>query len=176
MIFTPTPIAGAYVIDVEMHEDERGWFARTFCADEFRNHGLNAALAQCSLSYNRRRGTLRGMHYQAAPHEEAKLIRCTRGIIYDVIIDLRAKSGSMGRWFGIELDANTHREIYVPEGCAHGFETLSDDVEVLYQMSEAHHPELARVIAWNDPSFGVRWPLPPVEMSKRDRHAPGYAG
>ncbi|MBP1735805.1 MAG: dTDP-4-dehydrorhamnose 3,5-epimerase, partial [Deltaproteobacteria bacterium] len=140
-------------------EDERGFFARSFCAKEFKEHGLNQNIAQCNISYNGKKGTLRGMHYQAAPHEEAKLVRCTMGAIYDVIIDLRPDSSTFKKWIGVELTKENRRMLYVPEGFAHGFQTLEDHTEVLYQMSEFHHPEWARGVRWNDPTFGIFWPV-----------------
>lgn len=158
MIFTETKLTGAFVIDIEPHEDERGFFARTWCKKEFEEHGLNPRLVQCDISFNKKRGTLRGMHYQVQPFEEVKLVRCTRGTIYDVIIDLRRDSSTFGRWFSVELSADNRHALYVPEGFAHGFQTLTDDSEVLYQMSEFFHPECARGIRWDDPAFGIVWP------------------
>lgn len=159
MIFKETKLKGAYVIEINPLEDERGFFARSFCAKEFKEHGLNQNIAQCNISYNGKKGTLRGMHYQAAPHEEAKLVRCTMGAIYDVIIDLRPDSATFKKWIGVELTKENRRMLYVPEGFAHGFQTLEDHTEVLYQMSEFHHPEWARGVRWNDPTFGIFWPV-----------------
>jgi dTDP-4-dehydrorhamnose 3,5-epimerase len=159
MIFKETKLKGAYVIEINPLEDERGFFARSFCAKEFKEHGLNQNIAQCNISYNGKKGTLRGMHYQAAPHEEAKLVRCTMGAIYDVIIDLRPDSSTFKKWIGVELTKENRRMLYVPEGFAHGFQTLEDHTEVLYQMSEFHHPEWARGVRWNDPTFGIFWPV-----------------
>ena len=159
MIFKETKLKGAYVIEINPIEDERGFFARSFCAKEFKEHGLNQNIAQCNISYNGKKGTLRGMHYQAAPHEEAKLVRCTMGAIYDVIIDLRPDSSTFKKWIGVELTKENRRMLYVPEGFAHGFQTLEDHTEVLYQMSEFHHPEWARGVRWNDPTFGIFWPV-----------------
>jgi dTDP-4-dehydrorhamnose 3,5-epimerase len=167
--FTPTPLAGAYVVELERLEDERGFFARSFCQDEFRRHGLKPAIAQCNVSWNRRRGTLRGLHFQAAPHEEAKVVRCTRGAVWDVIVDLREGSPTRLRWHAQELNADNRLAFYVPEGFAHGFQTLADDSEVLYQMSESYHPGLARGLLWDDPKLGIRWPLPDPILSPRDR-------
>lgn len=175
MIFTPTPLAGAWIVDQERLEDERGWFARTFCAREFQAHGLQFCIAQCSVSFNRQRGTLRGLHHQAPPHAEAKLVRCTRGAIFDVIVDLRADSPSAGRWYGAELD-DRGRMLFVPQGFAHGFMTLSDDSEVLYLMNEFYQRESARRIAWNDPALAIRWPREAVVMSDSDRNAPPWNG
>lgn len=176
MIFTPTPLAGAFVLDMERREDERGFFARTFCAEEFRAHGLNPRVAQCSVSFNRRRGTLRGLHWQAPPHAEAKLVRCVQGAIHDVIVDLRPDSPTFGRHFALELAAATGRALYVPEGFAHGFQTLADDTGVFYQMSEFHHPESGRGVRWNDPAFGIDWPLANPILNERDRAYPDFAG
>ena len=159
MIFKETKLKGAYVIEINPIEDERGFFARSFCAKEFKEHGLNQNIAQCNISYNEKKGTLRGVHYQAAPHEEAKLVRCTMGAIYDVIIDLRPDSSTFKKWIGVELTKENRRMLYVPEGFAHGFQTLEDHTEVLYQMSEFHHPEWARGVRWNDPTFGIFWPV-----------------
>jgi dTDP-4-dehydrorhamnose 3,5-epimerase len=167
--FLPTPLAGAYVVELERIEDERGFFARSFCQDEFRKQGLKAAIAQCNVSWNRKRGTLRGLHYQAAPHEEAKVVRCTRGAVWDVIVDLRKGSPTRLRWHAQELNADNRLALYVPEGFAHGFQTLADDSEVLYQMSESYHPDLARGLRWDDPRLGIRWPLPEPTLSERDR-------
>jgi len=167
--FAPTPLAGAYVVELERLQDERGFFARSFCQEEFRRHGLKPAIAQCNVSWNRRRGTLRGLHFQAAPHEEAKVVRCTRGAIWDVIVDLREDSPTRWRWHALELNADNRLAFYVPEGFAHGFQTLADDSEVLYQMSEFYHPDLARGLRWDDPKIGIRWPLPDPVLSPRDR-------
>lgn len=176
MIFTPTPLAGAFVVELEEVEDERGFFARAFCREEFEAHGLNPRVAQCNVSLNRKRGTLRGMHFQAPPHEEAKLVRCTRGAVWDVVIDLRRDSVTFKRWHGIELSAQNRRGLYVPEGFAHGFLTLTDDSEMLYLMSEPYHPECARGVRWNDPAFGIAWPLAQPEMSERDRGFALFSG
>ena len=150
---------GAFIIEPEKMEDERGFFARTWDQKEFGAHGLNPRLVQCNTSFNKRAGTLRGMHYQAAPHEEAKLVRCTRGAIYDVIVDLRASSPTFKQWTAVELTAYNRLMLYVPEGFAHGFQTLEDETEVFYQMSEFYHPESARGVRWNDPAFGIEWPV-----------------
>ncbi len=148
---------------------ERGFFARTWCAEAFRTQGLCPRLAQCSLSYNRRKGTLRGLHWQAPPHPEVKLVRCTRGSVHDVILDLRSASPAYRRWEAVTLSADNRRMLYVPEGVAHGFQTLEDDTEVFYQMSEAHHPECARGVRWDDPAFGLVWPAGERILSERDR-------
>jgi dTDP-4-dehydrorhamnose 3,5-epimerase len=173
-----TPVAGVHIVEPERIEDERGHFARTFAADAFAARGLDARVAQCSTSFNTRRGTLRGMHYQAAPHGEAKLVRCTRGAIYDVAVDLRPGSPSYLRWVGSELSAANGRALYVPEGCAHGFQTLVDDSEVLYQISTPYVPEAARGVRWDDPAFGIEWPAPPPggrTLAARDAGYPDFA-
>jgi dTDP-4-dehydrorhamnose 3,5-epimerase len=169
MIFRPTSIAGAFLIDLEPLEDERGFFARSFCTQEFENAGLEHKLVQCSISYNRKRGTLRGMHYQAAPHPEAKLVRVTKGRIYDVLLDVRPESSTFQKWVSFELQADGHSALYVPPGVAHGFQTLEDDTEVFYQMSENFHPESARTLIWNDARFGIRWPIENPILSDKDR-------
>jgi dTDP-4-dehydrorhamnose 3,5-epimerase len=158
LIFTETELAGAFVIELERHTDERGFFARTFCQQEFEAHGLRAEVAQCNVSFNKRKGTLRGMHYQAAPFAEAKLVRCTAGSIYDVIIDLRPASPTFKRHFAVELSAENHRMLYIPDDFAHGFQTLEDDTEVFYQMAQRYSAEHARGVRWNDPAFGIEWP------------------
>ncbi len=174
MIFKETALKGAYMIELEAAEDERGFFARTFCRHEFERHGLNSAVAQCSISYNARRNTLRGMHYQAEPHTETKLVQCVRGSLYDVIIDLRPDSKTYCCWAGFELSENSRRLLYVPEGFAHGFQTLEDDTVVYYQISEFYAPQSARGVRWNDPAFGIKWPLSDPIMSDKDRQLPDY--
>lgn len=174
MKFIATELGGACVIEPERLEDERGFFARTFCKDEFAAHGLRATFVQCSVSFNARQGTLRGMHFQEKPHEEAKLVRCTQGAIFDVIIDIRKSSPTFMRWVATELTAENHRMLYVPEGFAHGFQTLADDSEVFYQMSEIHRPESARGIRWNDPAFAIRWRLDSPVVSARDAAYPDF--
>ncbi len=158
MIFTETSLAGAFIIDPERKEDERGYFARIWCEREFEARGLDSRLVQCSASFNRGAGTLRGMHYQVAPYEETKLVRCTRGTVFDVIIDLRPTSPTLGRHVGATLSAANGKMMYVPRGFAHGFQTLEDDTEIAYQMSEFYRPECARGVRWNDPAFGIAWP------------------
>jgi dTDP-4-dehydrorhamnose 3,5-epimerase len=155
---TETPVAGAYLIDIEPLADERGFFARTFCAQEFAAHGLTPCFAQWSISHNAKAGTLRGMHYQAQPYAEAKLVRCTSGAIYDVVLDLRRATPGFGRWHAVELSAQNRRALYVPEGCAHGFQTLLDDSEVSYSISVPYSPTAARGVRWNDTAFGIVWP------------------
>lgn len=169
MIFTETKLKGAFIIDIDPREDERGFFARSWCADEFQQHGLNPRLAQCNISFNKKRGTLRGMHYQAEPFPEAKLVRCTTGSIYDVIIDLRKDSPTFKHWFAVELNAENRRALYVPEDFAHGFQTLMDNTEVFYQMTEFYHPECARGIKWDDLSIQIKWPIPLPIISKNDQ-------
>ncbi len=168
MIFKKTKVHGAYLIEIDPIVDERGFFARSFCAKEFEKYGLNPFIAQCNISYNEKKGTLRGMHYQVAPHEEAKLVRCTRGAIYDVIIDLRPDSSTFKQWMSIELTGNNRQMLYIPEGIAHGYLTLEDHTEIVYQMSEVYHPECARGVRWNDPAFGIQWPLSKLILSDRD--------
>ncbi len=170
MKFTTTPIAGAWLVEMERSEDDRGWFARSWCAGEFVAHGLNAAFSQSSTSFNRRRGTLRGMHYQVAPHAEAKLVRCTRGAMYDVALDLRPSSPTFCKWFAAELTADNGRSLYIPEGCAHGFQTLADDTEVLYQIAGEYHPASGRGVRWDDAAFGIQWPLLEPLISDRDQN------
>jgi dTDP-4-dehydrorhamnose 3,5-epimerase len=168
MKFTETPLAGAFIVDIDPSSDERGFFARTFCAGEFAEYGLSAAALQCSVSYNVDKGTLRGMHYQAPPHEEDKLIRCTAGAIFDVIVDIRRNSASYGRWFGAELTAANHRALLAPKGFAHGFLTLADESEVLYMIGARYAPGFARGFLWDDPKVGIAWPMKPVVISARD--------
>lgn len=168
MRFTETVLSGAFVVEIDPVQDERGFFARSWCQQEFAAHGLNPNLAQCNISFNKKRGTLRGMHYQEKPHEEAKLVRCTRGVIFDVIVDLRPDSPTHRRWFGVELSADNHRMLYVPEGVAHGFQTLEDDSEVFYQMSVVHHPEAARGVRFDNPEFAIAWPIADKIISTRD--------
>ena len=168
MLFIETKLAGVYIIELEKIEDDRGFFARTFCQREFEAHGLNPRIAQCSVSFNRRKGTLRGMHYQVAPYEESKLVRCTMGAIYDVAVDLRPDSLTHKQWMAVELTEDNRRALYIPAGCAHGFQTLEDNSEVFYQMSEVYHPECARGLRWNDPVFGIQWPSETLVASARD--------
>ena len=175
MKLSETPLAGAFVIELEALEDERGFFARTFDAATFREHGLDPHVAQCSTSFNEKSGTLRGMHYQAAPDQECKLVRCTRGRIFDVIVDLRPDSQTYCRWFGIELAADGGRELYVPKDFAHGFQTLEDGSEVLYQISHEYLPARARGVRWDDPAFGIDWPAAADRrMSAKDGNYPDF--
>ena len=172
MIFTPTPLAGGWIVDLERHEDERGYFARTWCRREFEAQGLDGALVQSSLSHNPRRGTLRGLHWQAPPHAEVKLVRCSRGAIWDVMVDLRPDSPTYTRHFGAELTAANGRALYIPEGFAHGFVTLADDSDVVYQMSAYYEPAAGRGARWNDPAFGIVWPVRDPILHPRDASYP----
>ena len=169
MIFTETKLKGAFVIEIEPIEDERGYFARSFCQKEFEKHGLNPCIAQCNISFNKKKGTLRGMHYQVEPYPEAKLVRCIMGSIYDVIIDLRIDSPTYCEWFAVELSADGSKMIYIPEGYAHGFQTLEDNTEVFYQMSEFYNPDVARGVRWDDPAFNIDWPLGDKIISVKDQ-------
>lgn len=190
MIFTETKLKGAYIIELEKLQDNRGFFSRTFCRREFEARGLNPNIVQCNISYNKKKGTLRGMHYQAAPYQEAKLISCVRGAIYDVIIDIRPDSPTYRQWLSVELtsyhsllnidavhspiNSSTHKLLYVPEGFAHGFLTLSDNAEVFYQMSEFYMPDYARGIRWNDPVFNIEWPIDIAAISEKDMQYPDF--
>jgi dTDP-4-dehydrorhamnose 3,5-epimerase len=174
--FHETPLGGAYVIEVEPMSDERGLFARTWCLREFTARGLETRIAQCSTSFNVKRGTLRGMHYQIEPFAETKIVRCTRGAIYDVIIDLRENSPTLRGHFATALTASNRKAIYVPKGFAHGFQTLEDDTEVFYQISQFYSPEHARGVRWDDPAFAVRWPEAVRAMADRDRSYPNIEG
>ncbi len=174
MIFTPTQLDGLWLVEMERRVDERGYFARAWCAREFAEHDLEARLAQVSLSFNPRRGTLRGMHYQRPPHAEAKLVRCVRGAIWDVAIDLRVRSPTRGRWQGFELSAENGRALYIAEGFAHGFQTLAADTEVLYLISAFHAPDAAAGVRYDDPAFAIPWPLPVSCISPRDAAWPDY--
>lgn len=174
MIFRETKLKGAYVIEPERSEDERGFFARTWCRKEFGDHGLDPAVMQCNISFNKKSGTLRGMHYQTAPHAEAKLVRCTQGSVFDVIIDLRKGSETYKDWFGVELTRDNHNMLYIPENFAHGFLTLEDNTEVFYQMSEFYYSECSRGVRWNDPAFSIQWPVKVSIISDRDRDCPDF--
>jgi dTDP-4-dehydrorhamnose 3,5-epimerase len=176
MIFTETPLYGAYIIDLKRLEDERGFFARSWCQREFIEQGLDPCVVQCNISFNRLKGTLRGMHYQCVPYAEAKLVRCTRGSIYDVLLDLRSDSPTYLHWVAVELTAENRRAVYIPKGLAHGFETLEDDSEIFYQMSEFYVPGAARGVRWNDPSFKIFWPEKVSVISPKDQGYEDYAG
>lgn len=175
MQFVPTKIAGVFLIEPERREDPRGFFARSWCREEFARHGLDARLVQCNISFNARRGTLRGMHYQAAPYGEAKVVRCTMGAIYDVAVDLRPESATYRQWVAAELTAQNRRMLYIPQDLAHGFQTLEDDSEVFYQMSEFYHPESACGVRWNDQAFQIAWPLADPLLSDKDRDYADFA-
>ena len=168
MLFTPTKLAGAFIIDVEKRCDERGFFSRTWCIEEFAAQGLDARPVQCSMSHNPVAGTLRGLHYQAAPHLETKLVRCTSGAVFDVIADVRPASATWGEWLGVELSAANGRMLWVPEGCAHGFLTLLPDTDLTYQTSAPHAPAAERALSWNDPAFAIAWPAQPRLLSAKD--------
>jgi dTDP-4-dehydrorhamnose 3,5-epimerase len=160
MIFTETKIRGVYVIEPELLTDERGFFARSFCKDEFRKYGLETDIVQCNISYNKIKGTLRGMHYQVPPFEEAKIVSCTKGSIYDVVLDLRKDSKTYCQWIATELSETNFKMVYIPKGCAHGFQTMEDNTMVYYQMTEFYHPECAWGVRWDDPAFIITWPMP----------------
>lgn len=174
MLFNETILSGAFLVEPECHKDARGLFARTFCEEEFAARGLSSRVAQCSLSFNDRKGTLRGLHYQAPPHAEAKLIRCTRGSVHDVIVDLRRNSPTFRKWIAVELSAENRLMLFVPEGFAHGLQALDDGTEVFYQISQPYRPEAARGVRWNDPAFSIAWPLPDPLLSDRDRSFPDF--
>lgn len=175
MIFRPQDIPGIFLVDLELREDERGFFARSFCAEEFAAHGLATAMPQCSVSFNRRRHSLRGMHFQRAPHAEAKLIRVARGAVYDVALDLRRDSPTYLEWRAFELRAGDGRQLYIPEGCAHGFQTLEDDTEVLYMISTPYHAESSAGVRHDDPAFGIAWPPAPERiLAPRDLAFPAF--
>jgi dTDP-4-dehydrorhamnose 3,5-epimerase len=174
VIFLPAALPGAFILELERRDDDRGFFARTWCQREFEEMGLNTDLVQCSISYNLRRGTLRGMHWQDAPHGEAKLVRCTRGAIWDAIIDLRPESPTYTKHMGVELSADSGRALYIPEGMAHGFVTLVDDCEVFYQMSAYHEPAAACGVRWDDPAFDINWPVTDPILHPRDAAYPDF--
>jgi dTDP-4-dehydrorhamnose 3,5-epimerase len=175
MIFTPLPLEGAFLIGIEPISDERGFFARSWCREEFSRHGLQANIEQCNISFNAQRGTLRGLHFQIEPYAEAKLVRCIRGRIFDVIVDLRPASPTYRHWHAEELDAENRSAMYVPKGLAHGFQTLIDDSEVMYQMTEPYHPESSRGVRWDSPWLRIDWPINhPIVISERDRSFPDH--
>ena len=176
MKFHETELKGAFIIEPEKRADDRGFFARSWCQKEFEQHGLVPRVVQANISNNKRKGTLRGMHYQASPYEETKLVRCTRGAIYDVIIDVRPDSSTYRRWIGVELTASNYKMLYVPEGFAHGFQTLEADTEVIYQVSQFYTPSAERGIRWNDPVFQVKWLKPVETISEKDANWPDFAG
>jgi len=174
MIFCETKLPGVFEIKVEPNCDDRGFFARTWCRREFEQQKLDSSVVQCSLSFNEKSGTLRGIHFQAEPHAETKLVRCTQGAVFDVVVDLRPNSPTFTQWIGINLSAGARNALYVPKGCGHGFMTLEDRTEVIYQMSEFFHSELSMGVRWNDPAFGIVWPALPSIMSERDRTYPDF--
>jgi dTDP-4-dehydrorhamnose 3,5-epimerase len=172
MKFSKTTLPGVWLIELEPRQDERGFLARTYCSKEFADHGLNTQWPQCNLTLTKQRGMLRGMHFQAEPKPEIKLIRCAVGAVFDVLVDVRRDSPAFGRWEGFELTGDNRRTLYVPGGIAHGFQCLTDKCEVYYQMSEFYVADLARGIRWDDPQVGIQWPLPKPIVSERDRHLP----
>jgi dTDP-4-dehydrorhamnose 3,5-epimerase len=174
MRFIETILKGAFIIIPDLIEDERGFFARAFCRREFEENALNPDLMQCNISFNESKGMLRGMHYQSGPQAEVKLVRCTAGAIYDVIIDLRPESPTFKQWLSTELTGNNHHLLYVPEGFAHGYQTMTPETEVFYQVSAFYHPASERGIRWDDPAFGVEWPLPITVISKKDASHPNW--
>jgi dTDP-4-dehydrorhamnose 3,5-epimerase len=175
MIFTETKLRGAFVIDIERRDDERGFFARAWCQEEFAARGLSTHLVQANISFSQRAGTLRGLHYQVKPHEEVKLVRCTRGAVYDVIVDLRPESSTYLQWVSVELTADNRTMLYVPEGLVHGYQTLTDKAEVLYQVSQVYSPESERGVRWDDPAVGIEWPrIDPRIISAKDKSWPNY--
>ncbi len=174
MLFQPTKLDGAYLIAMQKLEDERGFFARSWCVNEFAEHGLDGNLVQCNVSFNTQQGTLRGMHYQAEPWAETKVVRCTSGAIYDVIIDLRPPSPTFLQWTGVTLSAENRLMLYIPKGFAHGFQTLADRSEVFYQMSDFYAPAYARGLRWNDPLFNIQWPLAVTTISAKDQQYADY--
>jgi dTDP-4-dehydrorhamnose 3,5-epimerase len=177
MIFEEAKLAGAFVVELERREDARGFFARAWCANEFAEHGLTNTVVQANMSWNPRQGTLRGMHFQRAPHAEAKLVRCTRGALFDVIVDLRPGSETYKQWLGVELTADNRRALFVPEGFAHGFQTLVPDTEAFYQVSEFYTPAAEDGVRWDDPAFGIEWPDPAnAFLSDKDRSWPDFSG
>jgi len=175
MIFSSTPLDGVFVIEIEPHGDERGFFARTFCSEEFERHGLETDVVQCSLSFTTGLGTLRGLHLQHAPHGEAKLVRCVSGEVHDVVVDLRPASPTYLKHVGVELSGGNRRAVYVPRGCAHGFQTLTNEAEMSYQISTPFVPDAQWGVRWNDPAFGIVWPIADPTMNDRDRSYPDYA-
>lgn len=176
MHFIETELKDAFIIEPEPIEDERGFFARIFCEEEFKKRGINFKIVQCNISFNKKKGIIRGMHYQIPPYEEAKIVYCIRGAIYDVIIDLRSNSPTYKKWIAVELSAENRRMLYIPKGFAHGFQTLKDNTELFYLMSEFYHPEYAQGIRWDDPAFRIKWPLKRVIIKERDKNFPDFMG
>ena len=175
MIFKETQLKGAFIVEIEKREDVRGFFARVWCEKEFEARGLSFQPVQANIAFNVKKGTLRGMHYQVAPYEEAKLIRCIRGALYDVIVDLRPESSTYKQWIGVELTAKSHTMLYVPEGFAHGYQTLEDNTEGFYQVSQFYHPEAERGLRYDDPSFGIKWPMYVQVISDKDKRWPDFS-
>jgi dTDP-4-dehydrorhamnose 3,5-epimerase len=172
--FHETPLAGATLIELEKHGDDRGFFARVYCREEFAAHGLVTEFVQVNNSLSAQKGTLRGMHYQLAPHGETKVVRCIRGALFDAILDLRPDSKTFGQWYGVELSAENRKMLYVPRGFAHGFMTLTDDTEAFYFVDNTYAPDAERGVRWNDPKFGIEWPLEPVVLSEKDQKHPDF--
>jgi dTDP-4-dehydrorhamnose 3,5-epimerase len=172
MRFEETKLNGAYLLTLDLIEDGRGFFARSFCQKEFEHHGLNSAIVQCNIAYNKKKGTLRGLHYQIEPYAETKVVFCRKGAIWDVIVDLRRDSSTFRQWQGFKLSDENHQALYIPQGFAHGCQTLEDDTELFYLMGEAFHPELAKGLYWNDPDLGIDWPIHPPILSSKDRGLP----
>ena len=175
MIFVETKLTGAYLVKLEPHEDERGFFALSWSEKDFAERGLESRVVECNVSFNRKKGTLRGMHYQAAPYSQVKLVRCTRGAIFDVIVDLRPTSTTFKQWLGFELSAENHHALYIPRDFAHGFQTLTDEAEIFYQMSDPFVPGSGRGVRWNDPAFGIDWPADARIINQRDADYPDFA-
>lgn len=176
MEFIETPVEGAYVIEVRRIEDERGFFGRLWCRRELQDHGLRAEIVQSNIGVSRKSGTLRGLHYQTAPHQEVKVVRCPRGAIFDVVVDLRRSSPTFKRWYGVRLDQDNARMLYVPEGCATGYLTLRDDTEIYYHTTASFHPESAAGVRYDDPAFRIDWPGEPTVISDNDRNWPDFVG
>jgi dTDP-4-dehydrorhamnose 3,5-epimerase len=176
MIFTPTKLKGAFIIDLEKREDDRGFFARTFCADEYKDHGLETKFVQANTSLSIKKGTLRGMHFQKSPYEEDKVVRCTKGALFDVIIDLRKDSETYKMWFGVELTENNHRALFVPKGFAHGFLTLENNTEANYLVSQFYAPGAEAGLRYNDPAFNIEWPFEVKVVSEKDANSPDFEG
>jgi len=174
MKFVKTPLQGVFILELEKIEDDRGFFARSFCQEEFTSHNLDPVIKQCNISYNKHKGTIRGMHFQRAPYQEAKVVSCISGSIYDVIIDLRKDSPTYCQWYGIELKANEYKSLYIPEGFAHGFQTLEPETLIHYQISEFYKPDYAEGVRWNDPVFNIQWPVKITSISEKDKNYPDY--
>lgn len=176
MIFTETALKGAFILEIKKIEDERGFFGRSWCQKEFEDHGLVSSIVQTNVSFNKYKATLRGIHYQAAPYEETKLVRCTRGSIFDVIVDLRKESATYKSWIGVELNSSNYKLLYVPKNFGHAYITLEDDTEVTYQVSEFYAPGAEKGIRWNDPNIGIEWPIVPEIISEKDQIQPLFGG